>query len=96
MGSVLQCCVTAMQPLSQAEVTAQRTNYGGLSQVADVWDGSTEEAKAEWQAKIDDADILVLDELAITYLGDKIKGKRLIALQRDAAASMRTCDAGEA
>lgn len=77
-------------------MTAPRTKYAGPSQVADVWDGSTEEAKAEWQAKIDDADILVLDELAITYLGDKIKGKRLIALQRDAAASMRTCHAGEA
>jgi hypothetical protein len=30
----------------------------------------------------------------VTYLGDKIAGKKVIALQHDAAASMRTCDAG--
>ena len=27
----------------------------------------------------------------MTYLGDKIAGKKVIALQHDAAASMRTC-----
>ncbi len=56
-----------------------------------MWDGSTEEAKQEWQSAIDAADVLVLDELAIVYLGNKIAGKKLIALQHDAAASMRTC-----
>ena len=59
-----------------------------------MWDGSSEVAKAEWQSKIDGADVLIMDELAIGYLGRKIDGKRIIALQHDAAASMRTCDKG--
>ncbi len=66
------------------------------AQVAEVWDGSTEEAKAEWQAKIDDADVVILDELAITYLSSKLAGKNIIALQHDEAASLRTCGQGEA
>lgn len=64
------------------------------AQVGPVWDGSSEEAKAEWQSKVDNADVLIMDELAVRYLGDKIAGKKVIALQHDAAASMRTCDSG--
>lgn len=59
-----------------------------------MWDGSSEEAKAEWQSRVDGADILIMDELALVYLGGKVKGKKVIALQHDAAASMRTCNSG--
>ncbi len=59
-----------------------------------MWDGSTEEARAEWQSKIDGADVLIMDELALLYLGSKVDGKKVIALQHDAAASMRTCATG--
>ncbi len=63
-------------------------------QVAPIWDGSTEEAKGEWQAKINGAEVLIIDELALVYLGSKIEGKKVIVLQHDAAASMRTCATG--
>jgi hypothetical protein len=62
--------------------------------VGPVWDGGSDETQGEWQSKVDNADVLIMDELAVTYLGDKIAGKKVIALQHDAAASMRTCDAG--